>query len=83
MHQRAVNVAWGGPPDLTTKCYRLVPLVESVIYPHHLKHASLEPVEHPAVFEHYGTAGGRAGDGCPSATAIIHWSGVKSTNPGW
>jgi hypothetical protein len=41
MHQRAVNVAWGGPPDLTTSNSGSYHWWNPVIpHPHHLKHAS-------------------------------------------
>ena len=46
MHQRAVNVAWGGPPDLTTSNSGSYHWWNPVIpHPHHLKRANLEHID--------------------------------------
>jgi hypothetical protein len=86
MHQRAVNVAWGGPPDLTTSRTGSYHWWNPVIpHPHHLKHASLEHIDGgyllysylnimkwPETLHTYFPFYLCKGDGCSSATAIGH-----------
>jgi hypothetical protein len=94
LHQRAVNVAWGGPPDLTTMTsggsYHwwnpVVPQAHEYdnleqpastsldqIDGGYLLHAYLNIMKWPAQLQtHFPFGLCKAGDGCPSATAIGH-----------